>query len=478
MKVKQLLVLLAAPAVVSINAFDDDLAWQYDDDYGYDDDDDYDDRNEGFISSGPSSGFVAESLMQDRSEGYVSTSFNGTTTVLESYGEHGRELIPGFTFGICIGIIAIVGLVSAEFAGGFCAHQIPVHSDIKMSKVSALKVFNDDNEQQFLFKLEDDNGNQLDPKKYLDVKVLDGAVCRQDMPHDEEEKAWVKVLCAPPNGGNLKFNVVAAKKIKRTWKLEIFPMHGRYRVLGQSSTAGANEKGKIIFAPEEYGHYWMKRNGTRSEGGKVIREKQIACTLIASKLPELKNSDEEDRSAVIMKWIFEKYPSSTGDQIIQAINLALWAAIIHGFVHGQRTLQSTEEDEYGFGITSTHTGRGDALRVRIYSDSATINLAHTMHGGDGSWHHINNRYIMKSIPQGSTSAPMQTAIVSVSDPGEFRVVLDHDGDGQGLAGIVGITPYNGGNIDCTTPEFIDEEGVQCAWTVLDNGTVEAYFRVY
>lgn len=475
MKVKQLLVLLAAPAVVSINAFDDDLAWQYDDDYGYDDDDDYDDRNEGFISSGPSSGFVAEALIQDRSEGYVSTSFNGTTTVLESYGEHGRKLIPGLTFGICIGAIAIVGLAfSAQMAAGFYAHQTPRHSDIIMSKVSAIKVFTDDNEQQFLFKLEDENGNQKDPKKYLTVEVVDGkGDCRQDMPHDEEGKAWVTVLCPPDNGGKLIFKVVAAKKIKRKWKLEIFPMHGKSRVLGQSIT-GAKAKGDIIFGPEEYGHYWEKRAGKRSEGGKVIKKNEVACTLTASKLPELK-PEEETKSAAIMKSVFEQYKDATIGLIIEAVNAAAWAWISNG---SQRTLQSTEEDEYGFGITSTHTGRGDALRVRIYSDSATIKLAHTMHGGDGSWYHINNRYIMQTIPQGSSSAPMQTTIVSVSDPGEFRVVLDHDGDGQGLSGIVGITPYDGGNIQCTNPEYIDEDGVQCAWTVNDNGVVEAYFRVY
>ena len=477
MKVKQLLVLLAAPAVVSINAFDDDLAWQYDDNYGYDDDDDYDDRNEGFTSSGPSSGFVAESLMQDRSEGYVSTSFNGTTTVLESHGEeHGRELAiaPGFTFGICIAMIAIVGLVISQGALGFYAHQIPLHSDIILSVKGALKAFNDDNEQQFLFKLEDEKGVQLDPKKYLDVTVMNGGECRQDMPHHEAETAWVTVLCAPDtNDGKLQFKVVAAQKIRRKWKLEILPMHGRQRVLGQAST-GASAKGDIKLGPEEYGHYWKKRAGTKRQGGKKIKKGEVACTLIASKLPEL-NSEQETRSAVVMKSVFEKYGSKTGEQIIKALNLAAWAWITNG---SQRTLQSTEEDEYGFGITSTHTGRGDALRVRIYSDSATINLAHTMHGGHGSWYHINNRYIMKSIPQGSTSAPVQTAIVSVSDPGEFRVVLDHDGDGQGLAGIVGITPYNGGNIECDNPEYIDEDGVQCAWSVLDNGVVEAYFRVY
>ena len=77
----------------------------------------------------------------------------------------------------------------------------------------------------------------------------------------------------------------------------------------------------------------------------------------------------------------------------------------------------------------------------------------------------------------SSSATVKTAIVSISHPGEFRVILDpwFGGPGKGLIGVVGITPYNGGHIECTNPEYID--GDQCAWTVLDNGVVEARFRV-
>ena len=99
-----------------------------------------------------------------------------------------------------------------------------------------------------------------------------------------------------------------------------------------------------------------------------------------------------------------------------------------------------------------------------------------MHGGEGTWHHIHSRYIMKTIPQGSSHAPTQSAIISVDQPGWIRVVLDHDGDGQGLAGTTGIVPYNGGNIWCHNPEYTQDG--ECGWKVLDNGVVEAFFYVY
>ena len=56
----------------------------------------------------------------------------------------------------------------------------------------------------------------------------------------------------------------------------------------------------------------------------------------------------------------------------------------------------------------------------------------------------------------SSSATVKTAIVSISHPGEFRVILDpcwFGGPGKGLIGVVGITPYNGGHIECTNPRF-------------------------
>ena len=306
MKLKQLLVLLAAPVAVSTNAFDDtNLAWQYDDDY--DDDNGYDDDGHEDLSSGPPLGFLQEALSQDRSEGYVSSTFNGTTTALESYGgeEHSRRLAGGFCIG---GIIIAFVAVTQAFNSNHVAHM-PIKSHSDTSLKMAIDQFNPPVKQKFLLKVENKNGVLLDPKEYLEIDTVSGSgSCAEDI--QSEGTAWVRVMCADASSGKLEFTVKAIKKIGRKWKVTIMPMYGTRRDLSQK-----NAKNGDIFNPSDYyGTYWEKKAGAKKKKG------EDACTIIANKLPDEYNKDQfKIESAAIIKQVFETYVKAK----IPAIGLML-----------------------------------------------------------------------------------------------------------------------------------------------------------
>ena len=459
MKLKQLLVLLAAPVAVSTNAFDDNLAWQYDDDY--DDDNGNDDDRHEDLSSGPPLGFIQEALSQDRVEGYVSNTFNGTTTVLESYGgeEHSRRLF--VCGGICIGVIVIAFAAATQAFTNYHVSHMPIEDHSEMSLQMALDSFSSPIKQDFLFKVENQHGELQDPKEYLEVDTVSGSgACGMTT---SDGTSMVKVLCADSTTGKIEFTVKAKKTIDFQWNVVIMPMSGRRRDLSQKTETN----GDIIEPPTTngyYGTYWEKTPGIR-----IMKRKDV-CIIVANKLPDHHFNDQvKNLIASIVKQAFESYAKAHIPAIIQSLMDADW-----GSLPNRRRLQSSEQ--HGFGITSIHTGVGDALYVRIYPYTANINLAFTKHGGEGTWHHFHSRYIMKTIPQGSVHGPTQTAIVSVDQPGWIRVVLDHDGDGQGLAGTTGIVPYNGGMIWCHNPEYRQDD--ECGWKVLDSGVVDAWIYVY
>ena len=200
---------------------------------------------------------------------------------------------------------------------------------------------NENEEQHFLFKLEDNHGTCLDPKQYLTIETTSGlGSCGHDFlpsssgQQEEEESIgsdnsscnkngngnsmachWVKVMYADPRSHRLEFTVKAKKKIRNRWKLGIYPIQGRRRDLSQRNskigdiirqrprptinTHSQRESGAAaigaIFAEDalddaqededDYCGMYSPKYWEKAEG-KQIRIGGEACTIVANELPD------------------------------------------------------------------------------------------------------------------------------------------------------------------------------------------------
>jgi len=89
----------------------------------------------------------------------------------------------------------------------------------------------------------------------------------------------------------------------------------------------------------------------------------------------------------------------------------------------------------GLRLYAAHVGKG-VLRVRIYTYYGDIRLKSTMAAGDGNFEVLNSQYALMSLPEGKSGGTVHAVDVHVTGGAWVRVVLDHDGNGSGLAGVV------------------------------------------
>jgi len=453
-------------------------------------------------------------------------------------------------FGVLLafGVSAIVGLVANQIHRAHTIHRAPAPAmaDTSLSMAYGSRFI--PTRQSFLIKVQGEDGELRNPENFLSIAVVGGqGSCIGSTPA-EDGTAWIVTFCQNSDG-NLVIAGTAEKLMPANMEVTITPFYGVKRELGLRAI-GPNEKGEIKNFETNprtsiFGTYWKKKDGVRVTKGEKLFE-IVANTVGPALLGEaVKNNFGNLLAGALATYVTSKVP-----EIEAAIKQVNWSDIFNG--RKMRELQNSEsvdhvgnggdndgdngakigggnhflrklshdyydDDDYvdereqrGFVITSCHTGLG-ALNVRIYPYSSAINLGHTMHGGEGTWNHIHNRYIMKRLPQGTTHAPMQSALVSVDGPGWVRLVLDHvgnggdcdgnndahSGDGNGflrklhhdeeddddhydnapaLGGILAVGPYNGREIICWYPEYTMDG--QCAWTVLDSESVDAWMYVY
>ena len=198
--------------------------------------------------------------------------------------------------------VAIIVAHSALITDAFFHHNIRMHRSIidcpsrapasldnmPLNCDNVDECFTGEEEQHFIFKLEDRCGTCLDPRQYLDVETDDGGYYLPSCGN------IVIAMIADPISHRLEFTVKAAKKLRRGWKLTIHSVYGRRNKLGQRST----RIGKILFEDEDFlnnydvlsyecyveshykSTYWKETDGEKVKIGTTI------CTIVANVLRE------------------------------------------------------------------------------------------------------------------------------------------------------------------------------------------------
>ena len=396
--------------------------------------------------------FILEAAAEDRS---MKTSVTGEMVKFAANETHHERGLAFVSTAVAVRVALAVAILAVSVQGFFFRKPPPPVPSLTPKLERGIASYFSPVETSFVLRLEVNNA-PVNPKFKVAFEMTKGS--RGSVEYDPTQ-GFASVSMFPDSSGELQFRVIADERLENA-AFTMAPKFGQTRIMTSLDTRGSD----TYVVPLGRGAIMPQFTGTGTTPG----TQTYTSTSEMGHLRVVRAINTNGQNILKQATGFYSLAIRPG-QTLQGFVVSL--------INGASSERKMEEYYNGavFHLAAMHTGVSN-LVVRIYSYGGVFdNDVHTEHG-DGVYYVSSDTYHYIRLPTGRSEATVHSATLKITSSGWVRIVLDHDGDDAGLAGVVNFI------VDEDSPawfhsysELVDNGAI---FQVMDNGTEEYWVYLY